>query len=117
MADVTYRPDRRGMGEWLVGPEAHALVQAAAEAAIPIAKALSPDALPKGVGYIDSFQVDVAVESITRRPSRRAVATLANTSEYATAVELGWDLEHHQFANHAGYHVLARVKDTIEGII
>lgn len=118
MADVTFQADYRGIGQLMVAPEMQAALTSAAEAAIPFARAISPDAPPLTVGYVDSFEVDGGhVENITKRPGRRAVAYLANTSEHATAVELGWDLEHRQWTDQSGYHILSLVADHISGLI
>jgi hypothetical protein len=116
MADVTYKPDRAGVGELLRGPEMRAFVHRVAEEAIPFAVSISPDAPPYGVGYRDAFRVDDDLEKVTVRGGRRAVARIVNDSDYAVAVELGWDVEHHQFGNHAGYHVLARTADHIRSL-
>jgi hypothetical protein len=116
MAVVTYRPDRQGIGELLRGPEMRTLVHRVAEEAVPFAVSISPDAPPYGVGYRDAFRVEDDVAKVTRRGGPRAVSRIVNDSEYAAAVEFGWDVEHHQFGNHPGYHVLSRTADYIRSL-
>ncbi len=110
MSDVEYRPDRRGVAGLMVSPEMRGLVELQAYQAIPFAKSISPDAAPYGTGYIDSFEVNGGTERVAG--SRRAVAELANTAEYATSVELGrlGDVSRAD----TGHHVLARTADYIE---
>jgi hypothetical protein len=112
---ANFEIDSAGVGRMLIGPEMHVLVDRVAHDAVAFAQSISPDAPPYGVGYISSFDVSLRTDNVTVRPGRRVVARIANTSGHAGAVELGWDTAHNQWANHAGYHVLARTKDWIEG--
>ena len=116
MADVIYKPDHRGIGELLRGPDMHALVHRVAAEAIPFAVSISPDDPPYGVGYIAAFDVEDATEEVTIRGGPRAVARLVNRSDHAAAVEWGWSTAHHEFGNHPGYHVLSRTADYIEAL-
>lgn len=109
MAD--YKADHGGMGELLRSPGVRDLVVARANEGAELARNISPDAPPAGEGYVASFEVSSGVEMVAR--TRRAVATLANTSEYAAAVEWGWDEAHGQWSDHPGYHVLSQTADAI----
>lgn len=106
MAD--YKPDHQGIGELMRSPEIHGLVDLAAYEAVPFAKAISPDATPKGEGYVASFEVH---PNLTRKlhgvRTRRAVAELGNNSDHAIIVENGLD-------QNMGHHVLGRTIDFIE---
>lgn len=120
--DISFDPDHTGIAELLVSPGMHEMTRHFAEKGKEFAKAISPDAPPYGQGYIASFQVDSGlVENMTKEPGVRAVSNLVNTSEYATAVELGWDVEHGQRVNKPGYHVLqqtaAFLGDPIERLV
>lgn len=109
--DVRYKPDfnrTTGTGGLLTTPEMFGLVELVAYEAIPFARAVSPDALPYGVGYVDKFSVSIGTERIAR--SKRAVAYLSNDADYAAAVEYGPN-------GQTGHHVLAKTLDHIEGII
>lgn len=108
---VTYKPDRVGTGELMRTVEMRAMLAAKAETAKTIAEILSPDAPPIGVGYRSSFGIASDTERLAG--TDRAVAILYNDSDHAGAVEWGWDLEHNQWANKPGYHVLARTADLI----
>lgn len=102
MADVTYKPDHKGIARLLVSPEMHQLVTRAAEEGKRYAVSISPDAEPYGEGYIASFRVEGGkTEKVAG--SNRAAAHLVNTSPHATAVE---------YAN--GSRVLGRTVDHIE---
>lgn len=96
-----YQPDHKGTGELLVGPQMHQLMKLAGEAGKAHAISISPDQEPYSAGYIASFETEVSVQMIAR--SRRATATLTNTSNHAAAVEWQWD-----------HHVLGRTADYLE---
>ena len=107
-----YEPDHEGIGALLVSSQMGDVMRAIAQSqALPLARSLSPDAAPYGSGYVDSFKVEV--ETIMWAGSPRKVANLVNASDYAAAVEWGWDVAHRQFGNHKGYHVLQTVADVI----
>jgi len=59
-----------------------------AEAVKALAESIAPDYPPLGVGYKESFEVDVDVRA-TGRGGRRACATVKNTSDHAGIVEFG----------------------------
>ncbi len=108
--------DSAAVGRLLVSPAMFGLVDRVAHDAMGVAVALSPDAPPYGAGYISSFEVSLRADNVTVRPGRRAVARLENTSDYAAAVEWGWDTAHNQWGDHPGYHVLARTKEWVEAL-
>lgn len=115
MAD--YRPDNRGTGQVMRSAEMHmALIDIAYDEGIPFAKSISPDAAPYAEGYIDSFHVDGSHYARVAG-TKRAVCRIVNDSPHASAVEYGWDLEHGQWTDRPGYHVLAMTADYLEGII
>lgn len=109
MPDASYKPDYKGLGEILLSPRVHGLVDLAAIEAIPFAKGISPDAPPYGEGYIASFHADLGrVDNVTRRRGKRAVAYVYNDSDHAIIVENGVP------GVQEGHHVLARTVDHIE---
>lgn len=107
--DTRYEPDYSGTGSLMQTDEMQAAMVAAATAGIQFARSISPDATPLGAGYIDNWEVSVGIERIAR--GRRAVAELANVSDYAVEVELG-ELGDVSSAE-TGHHVLARTADHI----
>lgn len=107
--DVDYRPDYSGTANLMRSEEMQAVMHAITTDAIPFARSISPDAPPYGAGYVEHFEVSVHIENIAR--GRRAVAELANTSDYAIEVELG-DVGDVSRAD-TGHHVLARTADHI----
>lgn len=107
MAD--YKPDHRGMGELLRSSRVRGLVELVARDGAEIARNLAPDAPPLTEGYVDNFEVHSEIRGVAR--SRRWVADLVNTSDYAAAVEWGWFAK--QGVGHAGYHVLGQTADVI----
>lgn len=114
MAD--YKPDYIQTGELLRSAGIHRTVIDAAFEAKEFAESISPVHVRDNEDashYVENFHVDGAhTEYIA--DNKRAVAYLYNDSRYATAVELGWDLEHKQWADHRGYHVLGITADVIE---
>jgi hypothetical protein len=107
-----FTPDHRGIGQLMRSPEMRFTMNAIAHReALPLAKALSPDATPYGSGYIDSWRVELKDVRIGRNV--RVSARLINDAPYAAAVEWGWDKSHGQPVNKAGYHVLQSVIDVI----
>lgn len=110
MAEVVYKPDRKGTAALMVTRLMQGAMQAAAYEAIPFARSISPDAPPYGSGYVASFEVTGGTEKIAR--TRRAVAYLTNTAPHAAAVEYG-QLGDRSRAD-TGHHVLARTADYIE---
>jgi hypothetical protein len=106
-----YKPDHRGIGELMRSPGVRGAVELTAYAGAEVARSLSPDAAPHGTGYIDNFEVTSEIRNVAR--TRRWTADLVNTSDYAAAVEFGWDLEHGQWADRPGYHVLGQTADVI----
>jgi hypothetical protein len=102
VADIDYRPDRKGIGRLLVSQDMHRLVARAAAEGMRYAQSISPDAEPYGEGYIASFRVDTG-GTVKVAGSTRAVARLVNTSDHASLVE---------YAN--GSRVLGRTVDYIE---
>lgn len=100
MDRARYVPDRKGIGELMRGPEMQGAMELACYAAIPIARAISPDAPPYGEGYVAAFEVDGGhVESVAG--TRRATAYLVNDTDHSAIVEVG-------LGQHVGHHVLSR---------
>jgi hypothetical protein len=106
-----YRPDRQGTSDLMRSPGVRGVVELTAHAGAEIARNISPDAPPAGRGYVENFEVHSQIRNVAR--TRRWTADLVNTSEYAAAVEWGWDEAHGQWADHAGYHVLGQTADVI----
>ena len=95
-----YVPDRRGMGELMRSPEMQGAMELACYEAIPVARAISPDAPPYGEGYVAAFEVDGGhIEKIAG--TRRATAYLVNDTDHSAFVENGAH-------GTEGHHVLTR---------
>lgn len=84
----SYRASYKGIGELLIAPFIREEMARRAERVMARAKATAPDATPLGVGYIDSFQIEVGTKE-SKSGTRRALARVKNTSPHAIYVEFG----------------------------
>jgi hypothetical protein len=97
-----YKPDHKGIAQLLVAPSMMKVVALYAEAGMPYAVSISPDADPYGEGYVSSFEVEAGL-TVKTGGNRRAAARLVNTTDHAAHVE--WT---------NGDRVLGRTVDYIE---
>lgn len=97
---MTFKPNRRGIGELLKGPEAEAMLLAVMEERKGVAEAISPE---RTGHYKASFAVEPGV-----KPDR-ACAVLRNDADYAIDVEFG-------AKNTPRHRVLGRALGVAEGI-
>ena len=95
---MRYEPDRAGTGLLLRSDDMGDAMRTIAQAGVAHAVSISP--VESGL-YAASFEVDVEVQD------DRQTATIANTVEYAAAVEWG-------ARGSNGHHVLGRTVDWIE---
>lgn len=83
-----YRPNRRGIGRMLKGPEMVKLVTDAAEHGAQAARAAAPDQTPYGEGLVASIHAEFRTTKGGNRKDRAEARVVAD-APYAAAVQFG----------------------------
>lgn len=81
-----YEQDYKAMGEFLCSKEMQEAMRVRGEIVKTTAEATAPDYPPIGVGYKESFELEVGIRN-GKHP--RACATVRNTSDHSMFVEFG----------------------------
>jgi bacteriophage HK97-gp10 putative tail-component len=85
---TTFNASYKGIGELLVADFIRAEMVRRAGKVLVRARATAPDYEPLGVGYVDEFELTSGTK-VSKKGTRRAVATVRNGSKHALYVEFG----------------------------